>query len=373
MAVGVRTREVALLVLCAAGLCGSWDPDRDSPERSAYAVIARSLWRRGAHAPCVPRRPLGAAAEAALARSAGFALDTQLDERTRMRHVLRERDRRAPSQAKAQRLAATGAAVGRAAALAPSTRVNVSVCEVLLADQEHPLHAMWGMAWHKMGPVCMPKRAADGEAWIAAMEAGDVCMRNWFQDTANCSADALVPNFVTDDAVGAPALLGTDYGIDARCRWWTFPPAGAPAWRMRKAVRSKGANKQRCVLAGYNVLSLYGSRPRYNLCRNLEWVVCAARGRLHKQPAARLVFDPPPRELTLEVTLPFEGDDNRYPPRYVYLVEVCALTQLCDNGAQLFELALLEPFVCRWRPGALRALVRLIEGGRRWRGHAQHP
>jgi hypothetical protein len=57
-----------------------------------------------------------------------------------------------------------------------------------------------------------------------------------------------------------------------------------------------------------------------------------------------------------------------YPSRVVYVIELCALTRLCVNGDQLFDLEQLQPFACRWRQGALRKLVNQLEAGRLWRG-----
>lgn len=384
--------DLALLAHAAAAV--SFDADRDSPDRAAYAATARALWRRGAHAPCVTRPRASTREEASLVRAEAFAHDTELDAVTRDRHVMAESKRLAKLEAAHQRTRGLG--WGRAAAFPPSTRLNLSVCQGMLADRSQVLHAMWGMAWYKMGPICMPASTADGESWIDAMESGDMCTRNWFHNTFNCtSSNKQVPNFLAElgGAAGAPALLGTDPSIEERCMWWVEPPendraaadgggdgrrlnsrgGGRQLWpngRPRRKPRKKvisGKAKQRCILAGYNVLSLYGKGPRYNLCRNLEWVVCAARGRLHRQPSSILVFDPPPSQLSLELTLPVEGmSPDKYAPRYVYIVEVCALTMLCENAEHLFVLTTLQPFICHWRPGGLRALVRLLEGGRRW-------
>jgi len=99
--------------------------------------------------------------------------------------------------------------------------------------------------------------------------------------------------------------------------------------------------------------------------------VCAARGHLHRQPASQLVFDPPPKSVTMSA---FEGDPlspKRYAPRVVYAIELCTLTRLCTNGAALFELEQLQQFVCQWREGALRELVHQIEAGRVWRGDGE--
>ena len=54
---------------------------------------------------------------------------------------------------------------------------------------------------------------------------------------------------------------------------------------------------RRCVHSGFNILSLYGARVPYNICRNLEWQVCAAKGRIPGQNSKKIVFGKKPSEL----------------------------------------------------------------------------
>ena len=37
----------------------------------------------------------------------------------------------------------------------------------------------------------------------------------------------------------------------------------------------RGSHAVACVKSGFNILSLYGNRVPYNICRNLEWQVNA--------------------------------------------------------------------------------------------------
>jgi hypothetical protein len=257
---------------------GPAQPGAGSPAQTE-AARARALWSGGAHRPCAPRPPLGASAEAALERaSARYAIDVSV-RGSELRKVLKADYKFHARLPKRVRWEST---------LDPSTPVNRSICARMFADAGHPVHSMFGMAWVKMGPTCLPQTRADGEGWVRAMEAGDMCSRIWFQGTSNCSSTSYAPNFA---ARAAPALLGTDPGIDGRCRWWQRDD------RWHRPIRGQG--KQNCIHAGFNVLALFGAAPTYNLCRNLEWVVCAARGHLHRQPASQLVFDPPPKEVTM--------------------------------------------------------------------------
>jgi hypothetical protein len=348
-------RLLALALCCCAcaraagvgapdGGRGPAQPSADSPE--AYAARARALWRGGAHGPCVPRPPLGASAEAALERaSARYAMDDRkgaLLVAERKAHARLERD-----------------SFGGGWWQNTSSPLNQSTCSRMFADARHPVHSMFGVAWRKMDPTCLPQTRAGGEGWVRAMEKGDMCARNWFQDTSNCSSASLVPNF---QVPAAPALFGTDLGIDTRCRWWL---RGRETHRPGRPPRGQG--KQNCILAGYNVMALFGSAPRYNMCRNLEWVVCAARGHLHLQH--EIVFNPQPKSVTMSVFHPTEpgASPSRYPSRVVFVFELCALSLICTNGEQLFEIGKLQPFVCQFREGALIELVHHIEAGRVWR------
>jgi hypothetical protein len=140
-----------------------------------------------------------------------------------------------------------------------------------------------------------------------------------------------------------------------------------------KKLKKRGEGKQRCITAGYNVLSLFGHQPDYNLCRNLEWLVCAAKGKLYRQPGGQILFSPLPALANLADRINGLTANWRarvYQPEVVYAVEVCSLLILCDNGHLVFGLRPLEPFVCQWREGALGWLVEHIEAGKLWGNRA---
>eukprot|EP00966_Prymnesium_polylepis_P026754 617766-Prymnesium_polylepis.1 len=54
---------------------------------------------------------------------------------------------------------------------------------------------------------------------------------------------------------------------------------------------------QCCVDHGFNILSLYGDRVPYNICRNLEWQVCATQGKLLGQSTRTIKFARSPKSL----------------------------------------------------------------------------
>ena len=60
-----------------------------------------------------------------------------------------------------------------------------------------------------------------------------------------------------------PALFGFDESIDEIC---------ADAMRKKGMTPSNEfGHAGNCIAANYNILSLYGNRVPYNICRNLEW------------------------------------------------------------------------------------------------------
>ena len=63
------------------------------------------------------------------------------------------------------------------------------------------------------------------------------------------------------------ALLGFDETIDSFCAW------ERGNYQDSKLYPNNHAGS--CVNANHNILSIYGDRLPYNLCRNLEWQVAA--------------------------------------------------------------------------------------------------
>lgn len=96
----------------------------------------------------------------------------------------------------------------------------------------------------------------------------------------------------------APALLGFDESIDEYCSQHVRPDDPNRPWRV-PTFSGLGAHAERCVRADVNILSLYGERLPYNICRNLEWQTCAAQGKLPGQGDHTIKFAKAPRELGL--------------------------------------------------------------------------
>ena len=54
---------------------------------------------------------------------------------------------------------------------------------------------------------------------------------------------------------------------------------------------------------------------------------------------------------------------NDYANDDVYFLELCIYSQVCRNGAQLFQLGQYEDFVCDYAPEKLEALRTLLVAG----------
>lgn len=79
----------------------------------------------------------------------------------------------------------------------------------------------------------------------------------------------------------APALLGFDNSINREGKTTDYQHAIG------------------CARANFNILSLYGTKILYNLCRNFEWQLCAAKGALPGQGNKDITFAVAPKDLVI--------------------------------------------------------------------------
>lgn len=255
-------------------------------------------------------------------------------------------------------------------------------CDAALRDPAHLLRHMWAAAaWEPMGegPDCWStRRDSEGinqsaSIFFDELVSGAHCESNWYEGNRGEWIGA-VNAIHQPRPVPVPALFGFDDSIDDFC-WGNL-------WGKSKDRRSEDGHTHatRCLRANFNILSLYSSRVPYNQCRNLEWGVCAAKGLLpdqrrpgadhaNEQPAA-IVFARAPN------TLRVRGDGTRLGhcsgwvpegrPRYgyatddVFYLEVCTLNQICENGAELFDLNVGDPFRCQVSDERIRELQSLL-------------
>lgn len=103
------------------------------------------------------------------------------------------------------------------------------------------------------------------------------------------------------------------------------------------------------------------------VCRNLEWQVCAASGKLAGQRGATLIFAFPPGELEPHGhRRPPIGSCTGYHPRGcgtrgyassdIYYLEVCIYSAICANREQLFAQPIGQPWKCELEWAGFRQL-----------------
>ena len=155
------------------------------------------------------------------------------------------------------------------------TQLTAARCSAMLRDRKHIFRRMWAAeAWTKMrsghpacwsvGRITTVASLQTQESFFAELRAGKVCQNNWYEGNPGELGRANhVPDF---GGRPAPALLGFDENIGDFCArrlgGWNSP-----------GVRQLGHGEM-CVKAGINILSLYGKRQPYNICRNFEWQAC---------------------------------------------------------------------------------------------------
>jgi hypothetical protein len=155
----------------------------------------------------------------------------------------------------------------------------------MLRDPTHLFRRMWSAeAWARMRPgaaACWERKRDDPRAHITAeaffeeTRGGTHCDANWYEGNSGPLGE---PSHRAP-LYEAPALLGFDESIDEAC------------------TNLDGQHAESCVHANMNILSLYGDRIPYNLCRNLEWQTCAAQGLLPGQGNAAIAFARAPKML----------------------------------------------------------------------------
>jgi len=171
---------------------------------------------------------------------------------------------------------------------------------------------------------------------------GRDCHRNWYTGNIGSLGDInggpdktwVEPHYTAP----APGLLGFDRNINWHCGG------------------SEGADHANaCVRSNINILSLFGDAIPYNMCRNLEWQMCAAKGTLPGQRSNTIIFSYAPKDLE------FNGGDfplggcNSYAPLGcedgyssgdVFSLEVCIYDAMCSNRESMWELEAGDQWQC---------------------------
>ena len=188
---------------------------------------------------------------------------------------------------------------------------------------------------------------------------GRHCDSNWFEGNGGALGTTGAEFF----EARAPALLGFDESIDGYC---------AHSLRLRGVQSGRMGHATRCVSANLNILSLYGDRLPYNICRNLEWQTCAAQGKLPGQGGSTIKFAKAPQTLDMARNqrlgmcsgwVPKEvpkGGIYGYATDDIFYLETCMYSQMCSNGRDLFTLEEGESFTCAFEPALFRELQNIL-------------
>ena len=240
-------------------------------------------------------------------------------------------------------------------------------CHDLLRDSSHRFRRMWAAeAWAPMQPgqpACWetvrnrPKRSQMSSTFFDETLQGRHCDSNWYQGNGG-TLGTVGPDF---SKTHAPALLGFDESIDEYC--------GQHLEGNQAHIRGHAT---RCVAANLNILSLYGDRLPYNICRNLEWMTCAAQGKLRGQGGKTIKFAKAPHTLDLARNNRLgvcsgwvpdsrpKGGIYGYSTDDIFYLETCMYSQMCSNGRDLFTLAEGQSFTCAFEPALFRELQEIL-------------
>ena len=222
-----------------------------------------------------------------------------------------------------------------------------------MGQGNHLFRRMWGVESrrqnHKGDVACWDRDRFDGwkaqgaETYFSDLLRGTHCgSTNWYEGSSQ--------NHGFFQAGDAPALLGYDNDIEQFCEW-------------------------SCDQHNLNILNLFGG-IQYNQCRNFEWQMCAAMGRLPGQRSPTIIFAKAPSELDISTPKRSGGRPlekcggyspagcwaGAYANDDIYFLETCLYSMVCANNDELFRVKEREPFHCRVSEAGLRRLQAYLTG-----------
>ena len=242
----------------------------------------------------------------------------------------------------------------------------------MLRNTHHNFWTMWGERGYvrrQPGESGCWGEADDAEEYFARIGSGAQCDVNWFE---GCH-DLEDPDARAWFSKEAPALLGSEESIYAFCngagRQLEPRHARADASGIREAALNETAHRRElrgdisgnCIASNKNVLRLLSHNKPWNMCQNLEWLMCAANGSLPGQGSRRMHFADAPKSLDTHNDF-WEGEEwvQRYAVGDVYYLEVCMLSQLCKNSNELFSVKVGEYFECDLDRGRFEELQAIL-------------
>ena len=229
-------------------------------------------------------------------------------------------------------------------------------CSRYLHTPSAKFHKLWGrQAWVNRGmsgnlEPCWGSHSPS--RYFGQLSTRPSCDTNWHEGTRPR------PQYTA----AAPALLGFDASIWDYCTE-VHDPGGMQSddWNV-ELVR-------RCVLSNQNILRMMTG---YDMCVNMHWVVCAAKGYLPGQAGRpELRFAHAPRDLdTRDLDDPTrrggwwtEPHETHFAVSDVYFAEVIILSAICANSWRLFSVRRGEIFQCEWSESGYRDLVSALTAG----------
>ena len=257
--------------------------------------------------------------------------------------------------------------------------LSTAVCDTMMRDASHLFRRMWPVeAWAQHSADRQPcwnvsRDASSGRtpqtaaSFFDSLVTGAHCGSNWFEGVGD---EALAcPECIPKFTALAPALFGFDEDIDSHCATelgGSWPHKYRPDDWPARAVR-----------ANRNILAIWGERIPYNTCRNFEWAMCAATGRLpgqREQPS--IVFATAPSSLSpvggarpvgkcggWVPTKPPPGSDGAgygFASDDIFYIEVCLLSAVCSNSEEIFRVQRGERFDCDFSEEKFRELQAVL-------------
>jgi len=239
-------------------------------------------------------------------------------------------------------------------------------CDAMLDDAHGKLWRMWGReSWRlrEMGEGGCWGTADQAADYFAQTLSGSECDVNWYEGASGSLGEQQSrPQFTQP----APALLGFDDTIFIFCSQVLH----RQTWFSGEASLFNSEVANRCVEANQNILRLVSQRVPWNMCQNLRWVMCAARGKLPGQDSSRMHFATAPKALDVDTwyrptSWPCdEGQgcpEGLYSVGDVYFVEICLLREICANGDDLFHLDRGGIFECNVDDAAFQSLAEKLQ------------
>ena len=220
------------------------------------------------------------------------------------------------------------------------------ICQTVMdAEGKGKFWDMWGpTAWHRTQSNlmrCWGETGAAHSFFDSALQGGQ-CDVNWFEGVRGSMGDQHSrPEFPKS----APALLGFDEDIFAHC---SRAMKKQESFELAPGGQSDDFNHElahRCKEASENILRLLSVRVPWNMCQNLQWVLCSLQGLLPRQKGRKFHFATTPQDLEIGVwehptTWPCNEEEcgvNKFAVGDVFFAETCMIHRLCRNRDSLFQ------------------------------------